>query len=250
MMGAGTGEFKNRLTRSLVIGDTTFRNTTWKDTHSNLSREAGQYEGIRELELDVSIGELEIISHDESYIKVEADYDSKWQEISMTQNGNTLRVTSAFHVGYRLRNPVAGKVILYVPRGMEFDKADIELGIGDLYVENMQTREFELRVGVGRAIVDNLSTKELRLDAGTGEIDARNIQVEEGDIKAGIGSIYMKLLGGQKEYNYNINVGIGSVEIGNDRYSGLGREKEIDNGADKELDFECGIGNIEVTFVK
>ena len=59
----------------------------------------------------------------------------------------------------------------------------------------------------------------------------------------------MNVTGTQDEYNYDLQCGIGNLDIGSDSYSGLGREKHISNAsADRKLELECGMGNVSVSF--
>ena len=43
---------------------------------------------------------------------------------------------------------------------------------------------------------------------------------------------------------------MGEVKIAEGRYSGIGVEQQIDHGAAKNLDIECGMGSVEVKFEK
>ena len=53
----------------------------------------------------------------------------------------------------------------------------------------------------------------------------------------------------QEDYNYDLECGVGNLDVGSDSYSGLGREKSISNtGADRKVDLECGMGNVSVNF--
>ena len=66
----------------------------------------------------------------------------------------------------------------------------------------------------------------------------------------GVGEINLKIKGKQKDYNYDLDCGIGEIRCGDDSFSGFGREKSIDNGADKKMDIDCGIGSINVAFME
>ena len=67
--------------------------------------------------------------------------------------------------------------------------------------------------------------------------------------ECGLGELDLTLTGTQEDYNYDLECGVGNLDVGSDSYSGLGREKSISNkGADRKLNLECGMGNISVDF--
>ncbi len=72
---------------------------------------------------------------------------------------------------------------------------------------------------------------------------------DEIDMKLGAGRITAELVGDESDYNYDVECGIGEIEIGGNSYGGLGRDTHIENpGAERELDIECGVGQIIIEF--
>jgi len=257
--GAGSVRFRDGLVNGLSINELDFKGRYSNGTYSwNLSakdklveNESKQFEEVTELDLDVSVGEVDIVLHDEPYIEVMTNYDPQQRELTITQDQDKLYIRSRLYARYKLASNVSGHITVYIPKDMDFAKVKIETGAGELYVEDIQAGEFELSVGAGRAVIDRLHAREFRLDTGAGEIKAMNVQVEEeGSVTCGIGSIYMGMLGAQEEYNYQITLGIGNIEIGSNNYASVGLEKKVDNHASRNLEFDCGVGNIEVTFEK
>ena len=58
----------------------------------------------------------------------------------------------------------------------------------------------------------------------------------------------MTVDGCKEDYNYDISCGIGEVVCGDSRYSGIGHDEHIDNHAAREMNLDCGIGQIIVQF--
>ena len=258
--GAGKVGFRTGLINGIVINEFDFKDAYSKDSYSwnlgaknkSIENQSKQFEDVKELEIDVNIGEVDIVLHDEPYIEVISNYDTQQQELTITQDQDKLRVQSRVYARYKVGSHISvGHVRIYVPKDVEFATVNIETGAGDLYIENIQAEEFDLSVGAGRAIIDNLNVGEFILDVGAGEIKAMNVQVEEeGSAICGVGLIDMRMSGMQEDYNYQIALGIGNIQIGGNNYSGLGAEKKIDNHARKDLEFDCGVGSIEVRFEK
>jgi len=61
--------------------------------------------------------------------------------------------------------------------------------------------------------------------------------------ECGLGELDLTMTGTQEDYNYDLECGVGNLDVGSDSYSGLGREKSISNtGADRKLDLELRYG--------
>jgi DUF4097 and DUF4098 domain-containing protein YvlB len=96
--------------------------------------------------------------------------------------------------------------------------------------------------------MNNITAERLTVKTGVGVAEFSG--AVRGDIKAetSIGSIGLLVSGQKEDYNYIINCSVGSITVGGDTYSGLDAEKTIYNKANKDMELECSIGNIEVRF--
>ena len=94
-----------------------------------------------------------------------------------------------------------------------------------------------------------VTAREADLEIGTGSMTFADLSARKTDGECGLGELDLTLTGTQENYNYDLECGVGNLDVGSDSYSGLGREKSISNkGADRKLDLECGMGNISVDF--
>ena len=94
-----------------------------------------------------------------------------------------------------------------------------------------------------------VTAMEADLEIGTGSMTFADLSARKTDGECGLGELDLTLTGTQEDYNYDLECGVGNLDVGSDSYSGLGREKTISNkGADRKLDLECGMGNISVDF--
>ena len=123
----------------------------------------------------------------------------------------------------------AGSV--YLNREIQVDRLKVEVGTG----------EFE-----GNASV---TTKEADLQIGTGSMTFTDLSAEKTSGECGLGGLDLTMTGDEKDYNYDLQCGIGNMDVGSDSYSGFGKEDHISNtGADRKMDLECGMGNVAVSF--
>ena len=111
-------------------------------------------------------------------------------------------------------------------------------------------RKLKAQVGVGTLTVNDLQVEELDGECGVGEFDFSGEIKKFGNLKCGIGSMYLNLVGSEKDYDYSLECGMGNISLGDRDFSGLGSGQEISNGSDKKFTLECGMGEIEVDFEK
>lgn len=142
----------------------------------------------------------------------------------------------------------SGVIVLYVPEGHVFDKVDMELGAGQLVVDDVKAKKVDLEVGAGQIVIDSMQTDECDIEVGMGEVVVTDARIDNVDAKVGMGSIEILLSGREEDYNYSVAVAAGSVSIGKTEYSGLGQKKTINNNADKKINLDCAMGEISVKF--
>ena len=79
----------------------------------------------------------------------------------------------------------------------------------------------------------------------TGKVD-RELEV---DCQAGSAEVYLS--GASEDFNYDLKVSMGSIEIDGTNYGGLDKEKILTNeDAWKKAELNCEVGSIELVFYK
>lgn len=212
--------------------------TNWSDDLktwlSNLTTEnvefAESYTGIEKLDLDIGAADCAIIPYAGEEWKVNG-YNLP-ASFTCRQSGKTLKIDcsksfwSFFHFGGN-----DAVLELYIPKDQCVDEITIDAGVG--YVETVD----------GTLICDKLE-----FDCGVGDCTLSLDVRKKAKIDGGVGNIWMELAGSEKDYNYDVECGIGSISIGDRYYSELGSEKKINNNADVDLKLDCGVGDIEIYF--
>jgi len=161
----------------------------------------------------------------------------------------------------------SGVIILYVPEDYSFENVEMELGAGQLVVENVSAQTVDLEVGAGQIEVNALQADECDIEVGLGEATVKDAQVNNVDVRVGMGTlkwegavseringkcsmgeIEMLLSGSEEDYDYKVSVAAGNVTIGSRNYSGVGQKGTINNHADKKVVLDCAMGDIKVDF--
>ena len=179
------------------------------------------------IDLEFGAGILEISYADVDYIQVK---QTNVPELKVSVKNDTLVIRDETNIHVDIDGVEDRRLTILIPREMEFEDVELQIGASKADISNICAKNFELEVGAGQASIADL-------------------KVEKLDVKAGVGQVNIELNGVQSEYNYRVECGIGHVVVGNSSYSGLGSEDNVKfEGATKEINVECGIGEVRIEF--
>ncbi len=178
----------------------------------------------RNLEIELAAGILEIYYSDideiqideegvpgfESYIKDDTLYIKGETKLSVDGDG--------------------AKVTVAIPDKMQFQEVELELGAGKTVVSELNANQIKIELGAGQTVFENLSTEQLEAEVGAGQLQ-------------------VTLDGSEADYSYDIECGIGKIQIGDHSFSGIG-ESQKNMNTEKLIDLECAIGEIQISFTK
>lgn len=199
----------------------------------------------------------------DEYFYVEAEKVGKFQAYV---EAGTLYITTT--TSQKKWNEMSkSSVILYVPAGCSFDRADVELGAGVLDFPGLCASEASLEVGAGRITSTGIAVSKLEISVGAGQIELKDMDVAEleanvsmGEMAAkgairhsltaecSMGNIELLLEGTQEDYNFDLSGAMGNVTLGGKSYSGFATDRSVNNGSDKLIEVECSMGNVTIQF--
>lgn len=233
---------------------------------------------ITELEWDIDFGKVTVKTGSGYSMTGKNIYKAGFE--SYVEDGTwyiTYKQKNSFKVGWDWESGLdvdaswfpKSELVITVPEDTIFDEAWIELGAGDAKISGLTVREAEINVGAGTAEADgfeildggyitvgmgnmvlkNFYGNKMSFDCGMGSINAEGEMSGDTELSCGIGEITMVLDAAEEDYDYYLDCGLGSVKIGKSKsYSAV--DKEIDYGAGQQMDVECGIGKVVVSFTK
>lgn len=143
----------------------------------------------------------------------------------------------------------AGTVELYLPLGYVFQGAELDVGTGAVYVDDIRAHDLTVSVGAGEAEIAQFTAQEAEFSCGAGRLRAAGAAEHKADLECGLGEIDYIAAGKQTDYNYSIECS-GEVICGESVYSGLGMDETVSNQAAKEINIECGMGQVVVDFTE
>ena len=107
-------------------------------------------------------------------------------------------------------------------------KLDAEIGAGDFYIIEATLGETDIECGVGR------------FEIGSCTLNGN------ADISGGVGDVSIGIIGEKEDFNYELSCGMGELDVFDDSYTSLGKDKEIDNDAKYSISLDCGVGRVNV----
>lgn len=222
-MGLSLDTFMNMIEQGKF--SISFGKNSDNHTYKEMQEEFNDSE-VKNLDIELAAVSLEIYYSDVEQIQIEQENISGYKSYIEEE---TLYIEGGNKIGFG--NGI-GNIVVIVPKYMKFQTVDLELGAGEAEIEDLNADSVTIEVGAGKASIDNLVVNHLSAKVGTGQLQ-------------------VQIFGNENDYSYDIECGIGEIQIGDSSYGGFGKtQKSIQAGSDKQIDLECGIGEIQIDFIK
>lgn len=240
----------------------------WEYANSG-NGEAAKAEDVRKIQAKITGGDIKI-KESEDYSGFYIDYKYGKEPCAWKVEDGILSIEYEYKAGHHLEGEWykhGCEITLYVPKGTSLESLEINLGGGEMEIEDIKAENTEISMGAGELIMEGLVSDSLSMKIGAGEIKAENSRVEnldvnmsmgnvvyegelnkKGVVSCSMGNVELDLSGRRDDFNYIIDCAAGNVEIEDSQYTGLGVTKRIDNGAGKEIAVDCAMGNVEIDF--
>lgn len=192
---------------------------------------------------EVDTLELDVVAADCAIIPTESE---EWHvsgyglpaSFFCRQDGNTLEIGSKKGFGLSILESIFpvwqdAKLEIKIPAHQIVEKIKIDSGVGNL----------EMTDGMIRC-------EEMEIDSGVGDSTIRADITDRLEIDGGVGNLDITLIGEEEDFDYDIDGGVGTVQIGQDMYYEMGSDTKLDNDAEKEIRIDSGVGDVTVRFTK
>lgn len=198
----------------------------WDENQTLLPALAAQdLSSVRKLDLDISKGTLKVYKS-EGISQIQVNVEDIYNKTVCSVENNTLKIKQG---SYRHKS-YSPKIEIQVPSGFHFDQVSLD-------------------TGTGSCRLDGISTSRLDMDTGVGTIFFAGTVTGDIDLDTGVGDVTLELAGLETDYNYAIDCGVGTIRIGNTRYSFLSRSTAVDHQASRNMNLDCGVGSVTITFI-
>lgn len=202
----------------------TSNNNSVPGVPDNSPQEQGAYYNTRKLDIDMDNGVLRIYEK-EGISQIEINVYDKYDATRCYMDEETLKIKRE-NTRHRAEDI---KVEVLVPQDYQFEKISVDMGAAECRMDGLHTSKLDIDTGVGAVTFNGTVTGNVELETGVGDVT-------------------LNLTGSESDYNYKIECGVGSIRVGDSRYTTLSHENHINNNAPYTMELECGVGNITVSF--
>ena len=156
------------------------------------------YSGVREVKLEMAVGNVTVERHDGDTIEVETVGVAEELKFHSYMEENTLKLEAKKRVT-GIEGAEDGTVYLRIPRDLSLDEVSLQVGVGELQVDDISAGDLSVEVGVGNGVVHNFQAAEASLECGTGTLEATGSVTQELDMENDVGNIIYHAAGNRKE---------------------------------------------------
>ncbi len=209
----------------------------WRENAREVIREATTDEvdydqtftGVKKLKLDCALTDCLLIPSEGTQWRVRGE--NLPSGFTAKQSGSTLSVKCGRAVWKFWDRNQSSYLEIYIPKDQVVETLDLDLGVGSL------------STGEGYVIC-----RELKLDGGVGSCEMSVDIRKKLELDSGVGDVELEVIGREEDFDYDVDCGVASVEIGEYFFDGLGGDHKIDNKASKEMEIDSGVGSVHIWF--
>lgn len=232
---------------------------------------------IDELDFELALCDLKIYFHDEDFITLEAwntgnTFQCIQDEYTLHLEDDRDRLLfqdsmdQALYLKLYLPKQTLENVDFKIGAGnitldqLASENMDIQCGAGEMTVKNLSGGNIDIQIGVGELKADMITAAEsCTIESGTGNITLNKYDGTSLDLNCGLGDISVTAVGKQKHYDYELNCTAGEIRMNHHFHESEHHHEEeedpgchinMDNQADRNINMQCGLGDIELNFTE
>lgn len=205
---------------------------------------------VRELEVEGSVGSIEVQPGEDWSLE---GYDlTAPQRLQYQFSDGKLTVSydlSKIKTDGRNRQD---RILLTYPQSLQLDEFILDGGVGEARIQKISSKEMELVAGVGSVEANEVQVSEkLEVYGGVGAVQVSGSFGGEIELSGGVGEISLTVQGAQEdEFDCHIDSGVGQIRFGGKNVGLLDEEYTVEQGREKSISVDGGVGDIEVYFEK
>ena len=207
--------------------------------NDNLYSYSCSLQDINMLEIDADNAEIMVYAVNEA---VSINYFSSHKTDISKVEGSVLKIKD------ENSSKTPTELEIFIPIGM-LKEIDIEMDAGEFIADKLVADHISIDMAAGRVQVEELiagKKAEVQMDAGqvtVGYYEGPGLEVD-----CAVGSVMVVCEGNQKDYNYELECGLGKIQINEESYSGIRNDFRINNESSKLIKAECEMGEVLLEF--
>lgn len=211
---------------------------------------------VKSLDVEISAADFQIVSGDG--FAVESDH----KNLNVKEEGGTLYISEEKKMfGWFFEG---AKLVLTIPQEFQFDEAIISTGAGKVDIEALSSDKLSLELGAGAVEIGSLKAKnQASVESGAGKLtiedgELHNLSMEVGvgklELKGkltgdctmdyGIGEAEVTLVGEEKDYQIQLDKGLGEATLAGKSMS----DESLYGDGDNKIKIDGGVGAVHIDF--
>lgn len=186
----------------------------------------------------------------QSYVKEGVLYIKASSESKVTGGSKIdIMVPSAFLQGGAYDIEIAASACEISLASVKVADVSIDMSAGVVNWDSLACKDLDIELSAGAINGgQTVVTGETDISMSAGAVEIEGILGTETGIDLAAGSVILKLEDAYEDYNYDISCAGGKVAVGTEIVEGIAKEVEIPNQAAKEIDIECSVGSVKISF--
>ncbi len=234
-----------------------------EEIYDELSSQSNGVQNITDMDIEIAGGKL-VLKKDEAYEDFEVKIKGTMEYKTTVEDG-CLKIQPIESINYVKKGT---KITIYMPKDAKLNSFKLEFGGGKADISDIVSDEVDINIGAGELNINKITARELSCDIGAGVLNIKDAIVddldmeaamgkanyagvinEEAEINCSMGSVDLKIDGKADDFNYDLDCAMGTLNLeGVSKTAGMGTEKVINNGVDKDIEVRCDMGKVAISF--
>lgn len=204
-------------------------------------------EDVRKLEVDLSLCQLEIRPGNEGQTGAQLFLygDLKAEHIRQEYDPETGKWELKFQPPEVNAGSREYEAVLYVPQKLK--TLELDAGMGSALIADLEVERLELESGMGSIELENVVSASSDLSADMGAITGTADLGGKNEISCDMGSVELSV-SAPAEYRAVVENSVGSVQIGGEEFTSVGKQTYGPQDAAVVYQVECDMGSVKLNF--
>lgn len=208
------------------------------------------FEGIDYIDVDLNALNVKFEISDDNLVRVKAR-NVKRTKLYCDKNQNRLKIYNKGLVGKLDKNGIMiddnfikdSSLTIYIPEDISISG---EISATNLRINELELENLNLQINAGNVNLNELEVKNFNVEVNAGNIKGE-VEYQEMfklDVNAGNATLEVEKLYGEIEYEYS--VGMGSVRIFGESFSGFGKHGRKNKNSEVNMKIKCEAGKVSI----
>ena len=208
------------------------------------------FEGIDYIDIDLNALNVKFERSDDELVRVKAR-NVKRTKLFCEKKGDKLKIYNKGLVGKVNKNGIQiddefikdSTLTIYIPEDVSISG---EINATNLRINELELEKFNLQVNAGNVTLNDMEVEyfDVVVNAGNIKGEVEYQEMFKLDVNAGNATLEVEKLYGEIEYEYS--VGMGSVRIFEESFSGFGKHGRKNKNSDVNMKIKCEAGKVTI----